>query len=210
MAHYFENTPSKKIKEYEFQTILFDERFIFKTAEGMFSKEEVDYGSRILLKYAQITENSDVLDFGCGYGPIGIVVQKRFPTINMTCADVNERAVEYAKVNAKVNKVHITATVSNGFDYFQNLQNLPKEHASTPALFDTILFNPPFSAGKKVCMDLIAQAKLHLKPNGTLQIVAPKKKGGESLAKHMHEVYGNIEVLGKSGGFWVWKAVRLK
>jgi 16S rRNA (guanine1207-N2)-methyltransferase len=198
-SHYFtkELSSTKRVLEHDFQTILFDQKFMFTTVDGLFSKDEVDYGSRVLLKYANLKDGQTVLDLGCGYGPVGIIVAKRFSKSKVVCSDVTDRALIYTQKNAEKNNVRIITILSDGFE------NIPSEFK-----FDVILFNPPFSAGKKVCMKLISDAKSVLSEHGTLQIVAPRKKGGESLANYMQEVYGNLEVLGKSGGFWVYSSRR--
>src|SRR3989338_634412 len=74
-------------------------------------------------------------------------------------------------------------------------------------LVDVIVFNPPQSAGKKLCMQMIYDAKEHLSFHGSLQVVARHNKGGETFSKYMQEVYGNVETLCRKGGYRVYKSV---
>jgi 16S rRNA G1207 methylase RsmC len=71
-------------------------------------------------------------------------------------------------------------------------------------MFDTILLNPPISADMDVCYEMIKKSSEHLKENGTLQLVARNRKGGSRLMECMKETFGNVEVLGRKGGFWVY------
>ena len=82
----------------------------------MFSKNNVDYGSYALLK---AIENEDiegnVLDFGCGYGAIGVILQNKFTNSVVISSDINSRAVELANINYQKNGMHNKAIVSDGF-----------------------------------------------------------------------------------------------
>jgi len=73
-----------------------------------------------------------------------------------------------------------------------------------PEKFDVILLNPPQTAGKKICFQMIEESKLHLNEKGTLQIVARPKKGGETLAQQMLKVFGNAYEIAKGAGFKVY------
>ena len=70
--------------------------------------------------------------------------------------------------------------------------------------FDTILVNPPQTAGKDICFQIIDEAKNHLNNNGLLQLVARHNKGGSVLEKHMKEIFGNVEQIVKGSGYRVY------
>ena len=108
-------------------------------------------------------------------------------------SDVNERALKLTRMNAKQFDVKIRVKKS---DLFETLDS-----------FDCILTNPPYVAGRKVIFELIEQAKDHLNPRGTLQLVARHQKGGKMLEKKMLETFGNVEILGKKAGFRVYQSV---
>lgn len=86
-----------------------------------------------------------------------------------------------------------------------NLYNAIREQS-----FDTIITNPPMKAGREICYQIIEQAKHHLNPNGTLQLVAFHKRGGAMLEKKMQEVFGNVETVAKKSGFRVYVSVKNK
>ncbi|HLD18841.1 MAG TPA: methyltransferase, partial [Candidatus Nanoarchaeia archaeon] len=133
----------------------------------------------------------DVLDIGCGIGILGIAAAKLFDA-NIVMSDINERAVMLAKKNIKLNNIEA--------DIFQG--NLYEKINKND--FDVVLTNPPQTAGKEICFQLIDQSKNHLKSNGTLQLVARHNKGGKTLSKKMQEVFGNVKVIAKKAGYWVY------
>ena len=81
--------------------------FRFKTDNGVFSKREVDFGSRLLIEAFEMPETAGpILDVGCGYGPIGLSIAKDFPNRIVHMIDVNERAIELARGNASQNQIN--------------------------------------------------------------------------------------------------------
>ena len=224
--HYF-TTDTKKVSQQNrtdvaartptiFTYLDLDTELTFTTASNVFAREYVDFGTRRLFKYMQIdsallqsqtesaqSQSCGVLDLGCGYGVVGIVVLARHPKLPVWFSDVTEQAILTTKRNLTQNKsLFLNSTYkvvrSDGFAH-PNLAS---------ANFGLILLNPPFSAGKQVCMRLIRESYEHLVTGGSLQFVAPRKKGGESLAKYAAELFTSCEVLGKSGGFWVYKCTK--
>jgi len=190
--HYFSKKPLGKIREERWKDHLLGQDIILNSASGMFSVTEVDFGTRVLISKAIIPDNASVLDLGCGYGAVGIAVKKAKPGCTVVMTDVNERALKYARKNCKQNMVECEVVNSDLFE------KLPDRK------FDTILTNPPFSAGKKLCIEIIKQSKDHLNPGGSLQLVAPHNKGGSSLKKVMEEIYGNVSELVKWSGYRVY------
>jgi 16S rRNA (guanine1207-N2)-methyltransferase len=165
------------------------------SAKGIFSKDELDAGSRVLVQSCIIQHDAKVLDLGCGYGAVGILLKRKEPSIDLTLSDINERAVKLTIMNLEL--LHLKAKVVKS-DGFKNI----KED------FDVILLNPPQSAGKAVCFRLIEDSFKHLMPNGSLNIVARPAKGGKTLAAKMQEVFGNVQVIGKGSRFSVYMSVR--
>jgi len=70
--------------------------------------------------------------------------------------------------------------------------------------FDTILVNPPQTAGKQLCFEMIEKSKEFLKKTGTLQLVARHNKGGKTLSLKMQEVFGNVKDIAKKSGYRVY------
>ena len=131
-----------------------------------------------------------VLDLGCGYGVIGIVVKAMHPTIQVTGIDINPRAVELAKENAKRNHVEMKTYVGDG------LTNIKQT-------FDTILTNPPIRAGKSVIYSLFRDSYVHLNEGGKLVVVIRKQQGANSAKQELETIYGNCEIRTKEKGYWI-------
>lgn len=196
--HYFVRRPKSKKKLYKFYAKLFGLPLIFHTASGIFSPNRIDKGTQTLTKYMDIKRKSKVLDFGCGYGPVGIIVKKLFPSCEVTMVEVNERAVQCAKKNVEENNVEAKVKQST---FYSSLKG---------EVFDVILANPPISAGMEVCYRIIDESYDHLNWGGSLQMVAKKRKGGRRLMERMEERFGNLEVLGRGSGYWVFSSKKLE
>src|SRR6478735_48136 len=103
--HYFSQQPQSKSSPKSWSYQLRDRQYTFTSDAGVFSRNEVDYGSKLLVE--QFNEPSiagDFLDLGCGYGPIGIALADSYQNRHVLMADVNERALELAQKNAAKNE----------------------------------------------------------------------------------------------------------
>jgi 16S rRNA G1207 methylase RsmC len=101
MAHYFDREQDSLLHPKIIKFAVQGKTFEFIVGSGVFSKDRLDQGSRMLIEHGIIRENWRVLDMGCGYGPVGITVKQLYPSIEVTLADVNERAMELTKLNLK-------------------------------------------------------------------------------------------------------------
>lgn len=191
MEHYFSKKQESPLNIKKIRQIIKDIEFEFYTASGIFSKERIDKGTLVLAERMIIGKKCYVLDIGCGIGVLGIAAAKLFDT-NVVMSDINERAVMLARKNAEMNNIKTEV-------YQGNLYEKIKKNN-----FDVILSNPPQTAGKKICFELIEQSKNYLKDNGTLQLVARHNKGGKTLSKKMEEVFGNVKVIAKKSGYRVY------
>lgn len=189
MSHYFENDKNLVSEIKSFNFAINDTNFIFNTDNGVFSKGELDFGTQLLIENVlKLDIHGNVLDLGCGYGPIGIILKKMFD-INVTMCDINNRAIHLTKMNAKKNSVLVDVINSDGFE------NITDK-------FDYIVSNPPIRVGKKKLYELLIDSKKHLKKSGELLIVVRKEQGALSLIKDM-SVYFNVKVLDKQKGFLI-------
>ena len=193
MSHYFENDKNLVSEIQSFSVLINNITFNFNTDNGVFSKGELDFGTKLLLdNVLKLNISGNILDLGCGYGPIGIVL-KKILNVNVTMCDINNRAIHLSKMNAKKNGVVVDIINSDGFD------NISEE-------FDYIISNPPIRVGKKKLYELLINAKVHLKKNGDLIIVVRKEQGALSLIKDM-SVYYSVNVIDKVKGFLIIKSV---
>ncbi|MGV8171599.1 MAG: class I SAM-dependent methyltransferase [Candidatus Woesearchaeota archaeon] len=199
MEHYFSEQPKSLFVEEIFEVEILGEKFVINSGSGLFSLKELDFGTRLLIENAKIPKTcTEILDLGCGYGIIGIALKRIHTDAHITMIDVNERAVRLSKKNCEENNVECTVLKSDIF-------SAPELHHKK---FDVILTNPPFSAGKKVCIEIIKQSFEHLNTDGLLQLVAPHNKGGESLKRAMLTVFGNAGELEKKRGYRVYISIK--
>lgn len=194
--HYFSKKPTSKVVEKVFEIKVDGSKIKFTTVSGVFSFGKPDRASLILLKNFPAF-SGDILDLGCGYGLIGITLKVTRPYLNVFMSDVNERAIRYARINAKNNNVTVTIVEGDGLSPWKG------------RLFDSIALNPPISAGKKVWVNLIFQAHDHLKNEGTLVCVGFHNKAGKTVEREMKEIFGNVLTLAKSGGVRVYMSRRI-
>ena len=194
MSHYFSEKQTSKPKLKKISAVHRGRKFEFYTASGVFSKSKVDKGTELLVNSMQIKENSDVLDLGCGIGIVGIAAASLFKA-NILMIDINDRALELAKSNLKLNNVNAEVRKSNLY------ANIKEE-------FEAIIVNPPMKAGKRICYEIIEKATMHLKDKGSLQLVARHNKGGKDLSSKMKEVFGNVKTISKKSGYMVYMAVK--
>ena len=169
--------------------------FEFIVSGGVFSSRGVDEGTKLLIEHADVPREGLLLDLGCGYGVVGIVFAKLYPRLRVYMVDVNPRAVELAKLNAKHNNVADRVTVLQG-----SLYNPVKG-----LRFNVILSNPPLAAGMETVEAIVRQAPEHLVEGGSLQLVL--RKGVERVKRVMEEVFGDCEVIAKKKGYTVLKSI---
>ena len=165
----------------------------FMTDAGVFSKGELDVGSRLLLD-ALPGLSGDVLDLGCGWGAIGVAIAKANKGARVVMADVNHRALGLARENCQRNGVTAEVIESDGMSAVMGRR------------FDAVVTNPPIRAGKQVIYKMFADAAISLKDGGALYLVIRKQQGAESCVKYLKTLFDSVEKLDKSAGFWVLKA----
>lgn len=190
MSQYFTNDNNLRS---EYRNIIYkyeDYSFNFTSDLGVFSKDRVDFGSKLLVEnyFKYGTKKRNVLDVGCGYGFIGITVSKIMDSY-VDMIDVNKRAVHLANLNINNLKANALAFVS---DIYCNIEKK----------YDVIISNPPIRAGKKVYMNIILDAINYLNDDGELWFVINKDQGAKSLIEKIKDVY-NVNVLDKDKGFFV-------
>lgn len=190
--HYFTENQTSPFKPAKILVKVRGMEIEIYTAGGVFSPKKIDIGTQLLIEKSHIEKGWKVLDLGCGYGAVGIILKKAIPSLAVVMSDVNSRAVKLAQMNAELHKLDVTVVQSDGYAALNRMQ------------FDTILLNPPQTAGKDVCFRLIEESAEHLLPGGTLQLVARTKKGGKHLSQKMEEVFGNVEPAAKGAGYRIY------
>ncbi|MDF9825554.1 16S rRNA (guanine1207-N2)-methyltransferase [Breznakia sp. PF5-3] len=192
MNHYFDDNQHLKSnrKEISFRFWCFD--YSFLSDNGVFSKDEIDEGSKVLLNAIKDADlGAKILDLGCGYGTIGIILKKTYVDKDVWMVDVNSRALQLAEENALRNDVKATIIKSNIFDSIND------------ECFDSIITNPPIRAGKQVIYKMFKESYEHLHSKGCLYVVIRKSHGAKSAQKYIDEVFGNCEIIKKDQGYYI-------
>src|SRR5574344_426312 len=189
MAHYFENDDELISKEKVTKAIINNQTYSFTTDYGVFSKKGLDFGTRTLLEKLDVSKLSGkILDFGCGYGPIGIYIANNCEA-EVHMIDINRRSLELARKNVNLNHVNVRVYES---DIYSKVTDK----------FDFIISNPPIRVGKKILYEILFKALDHLKDNGELWIVINKDQGAKSVMKDLEKEY-LVELKSKNKGFYV-------
>ncbi len=193
MGQYFDNEKLKSELNI-FKTRILNNEYSFYTDNGVFSKNKLDFGTRTLLESIDINEiHGKVLDVGCGYGVIDIILSKLI-NASFEGIDVNLRALHLASMNVKLNNV------SNVKFYESNV------YENVNSKYNFIITNPPIRAGKQVVYDIVMNARFHLEENGVLYIVIRKEQGAKSMLRDLQNYY-KTEVINKNKGFFVIKCI---
>ena len=188
--HYFTQHPAARGGHHTIETELRGFTLKLATEAGVFSRERVDRGTRLLIKHMEIAPADRVLDLGCGYGPVGIVAALLAPEGHITLVDINERAVSLAWRNLTLNSIaNAEALQGDGFAPLAG------------RTFDVIALNPPIRAGLAAVYRLIEAAPDHLAPGGRFYLVGRTKQGVIRISQKMSEVFGTAEEIAKGGGY---------
>lgn len=190
--HYYSNAPVSAHQEQEFSFTLEGDTLRFVTDAGVFSRARVDYGSEVLLG-ALPSFSGRILDLGCAWGAIGLMVAKKNPNAQVVLTDINERAAALCEKNRTNNAID-NAHVCHG-DGFEAVEGM----------FDAVLINPPVRAGKGVYYPLFESACKRLNASGALYVVLQKKQGAPSVKAYLQELFGvrMVETLERSAGYHV-------
>ena len=200
MSHYFQDDPNlaSNIKKISFEVNGLTMSLL--TDNGVFSKNHVDEGSLAFLKVILPHDlGNNILDLGCGYGTLGLTIAVAKKEARVTLADVNTRALNMCRRNAELLNVSQRVTI---------LQSDIYEKIEGP--YDSIVINPPIRAGKTVTYKMYEEAKQYLIDGGSLYVVIRKAQGAKSAAKFIESVFGNIQLLERDKGYYIYQAVKSK
>ena len=197
--HYYTTSPDSKS---DIRMIPYEaggKKYEFYTDHGVFSISRVDHGTDILINTVledyEPEDSGAILDMGCGYGPIGIVMADQYRPSPVVMLDVNERAMELAGRSASLNRVADSVTIV-------------KEEQLEGMQFRMVVTNPPIRAGKQTIYHLFALAQEKLLNGGSLYVVIRKNQGADSAVKELKRLFGNCETIEKKSGFHILKSVK--
>ena len=191
MNHYYTDNSDLDSDRKEFTYYFGNEVFRFTTDIGVFSKNNVDYGSYILIRSIVDKDlGATLLDLGSGYGPIGIILKRFHPDMDVEMVEVNSRAVELSRLNGVNNKTDIKV-------------HLCDDITALSHKFDTITLNPPIRAGKAVIYGLYEKSKIMLNEGGHLYIVIRKAQGAKSSIVKLETLFASVRIIERDSGYYV-------
>ncbi|MFD2925244.1 class I SAM-dependent methyltransferase [Halobacillus naozhouensis] len=197
--HYYSKRTDTKSDERSWSFTLRGIPLTFTTDHAVFSKREVDFGSRLLVEtFQQPSISGELLDLGCGYGPVGLSLANELKQRHVWMVDINERALVLAKRNAEQNDIENVSVLES--DRFSGIQGKQ---------FAAILTNPPIRAGKKTVHLMFEESRDALVNQGELWVVIQKKQGAPSAQNKLNELFGDVEVVEKKKGYYIFKAKKV-
>lgn len=189
--HYFAKQPQAQSRPGTVDLVLPDLHLRLATDRGMFSPDRVDLGTRVLLDSVPAPpDTGDLLDLGCGYGPIALTMAARSPQAIVWGVDVNERALECGRANAQ----------AAGLD---NVRFCLDEEMDTGTRFAAIWSNPPIRIGKPALHGLLSTWLSRLSPGGRAHLVVQKNLGSDSLQRWLETQGWPAERLTSRAGYRV-------
>lgn len=196
--HYYSERPKSESNRNTFTESLCGKDFTFVSDAGVFSKSGIDFGSRLLIEELHLPEISgNILDVGCGYGPIGLTIASLNKDRQVYMIDVNERALSLAKENATNNDVHNVTIIQS-----DQLQHVMDQR------FAMVVTNPPIRAGKSVVHGIFEQSADVLMDGGELWVVIQKKQGAPSAKKKLRTLFQSVEVVTRKKGYFILRCVK--
>jgi 16S rRNA (guanine1207-N2)-methyltransferase len=189
---YFSEKPHAESHPQQLTAVLRGKTFLFATDTSVFSKSSIDFGSRLLIEtFTEPDISGDLLDMGCGYGPIGIALAASFPARKMVMTDINQRAVRLASENVKKNRVSVEVVQG---DLYEQIHGK----------YAAIVTNPPIRAGKEIVSRILSESVNYLDEGGELWVVIQKKQGAPSALKLLRSIYGRVTVATRKKGYHVF------
>jgi 16S rRNA G1207 methylase RsmC len=173
--HYFSQEPKSEYQPKQIELDVAGEVFQVSTASGTFSPLRLDVGTSVLIDHLELApKDGNILDLGCGWGPIALNLAKHSPKAKVWAVDVNNRSLELTAENAK------TLGLSN-------IQTATPESVETDIKFSGIWSNPPIRIGKKELHRLLLTWLPRLEKGGSAYLVVQKNLGSDSLQKWLTE-----------------------
>lgn len=173
--HYFSSSPASTARPRTIRVVLAGHELEVYTASGVFSPDRVDTGTGVLLSTAPPTPpRGNVLDLGCGWGPIALTAALESPHATIWAVDVNERALELVRTSAA--KLRIP-----------NLTAVTPDEVPTDIEFSSIRSNPPIRVGKHELHSMLDRWLPRLIPGSEAWLVVGRNLGADSLHRWLQD-----------------------
>ncbi|MCL2454353.1 MAG: class I SAM-dependent methyltransferase [Micrococcales bacterium] len=190
--HYFSAEPTVADERREITVRLAGRQVTVETSGGVFSPGHVDLGTRVLLDHVdEPPASGDLLDLGCGWGPLALTAALRAPGLDVWAVDVNARALDLTTANAE----------RLGLDH---LRAVAPDQVPETVRFTTLWSNPPIRIGKPALHDLLGTWLRRLSDDGTAWLVVARNLGADSLHRWLADTLDRpVERAASAKGFRV-------
>ncbi len=191
-SHYFSAEPDRPERRQTITAMVWGSELQLITANGVFAADAVDRGTAVLLRESPIpTGRPRILDLGCGYGTIALAIALACPGAVVDAVDVNERALQLCRDNARAlgvaGRVHV----------------LRPDEADPETRYDEIWSNPPIRIGKEPLHALLLHWLDRLAPDGVARLVVAKNLGADTLQRWLGEQHYAVQRAASAKGFRV-------
>ncbi|MFI6260887.1 class I SAM-dependent methyltransferase [Micromonospora sp. NPDC051006] len=197
--HYFTAEPTTAARTREVEFTVADRDYTLASASGVFSAVRLDPGTAVLLRKAELPSPDtagDLLDLGCGFGPISCVLATTAPAATVWAVDVNERARELTAANAErigaADRVRVRAP----------------DEVPAQLRFAQLWSNPPIRIGKDELHELLLRWLPRLADDGVAWLVVARHLGGDSLHRWLVEQGWQVERQASQKGYRVLRVTR--
>ncbi len=173
--HYFSETPGSTFKPKNIQVEINGSLVSVTTSGGIFSPDHIDQGTGILLNHLdEAPPSGNIIDIGCGWGPIALALASHSPKATIWAIDVNERSLELTAANAA--KLGLT-----------NIKTCKPEDVPDDLVFSGIWSNPPIRVGKEVLHEILLKWLPRLADGAEGYLVVQKNLGADSLHRWLED-----------------------
>jgi 16S rRNA (guanine1207-N2)-methyltransferase len=180
--HYFSSDPAAPKKTVNIVLEVAGQEITIEAASGTFSSSKLDAGTAVLLKQDNhFPKDGNVLDIGCGWGPIGLAIAKLAKQTKVYGIDVNQRSIEQSNLNAEALGL-------------KNYWAMHSKDLAADMKFSAIWSNPPIRVGKKVLHELMETFIPRLEPGGKAMLVVQKNLGADSFQRWLASRFPESEV----------------
>lgn len=196
-SQYFEPDPAVASQRRAVELVLPDLTLHLQTDRGVFAAAGVDPGTKLLLLEGAAPPAGpvDLLDLGCGYGPIALALARRAPAATVWAVDVNRRALALCEANAKASGV-------------TNARVVEPDAVPEDVTFAEIWSNPPIRIGKPALHELLLTWLPRLRGGGRAWLVVQKHLGSDSLARWLDEQGWTATRRSARSGYRILEVVR--
>lgn len=197
--HYFSSSPESELKLRSIQASLAGTEYSLSTSNGIFSPERIDAGTQVLLATVPPPPpGGNLLDLGCGWGPIALSLALESPRATVWAVDVNQRALDLVRANAET----VGAT---------NVRAVMPDEVPDEVTFMAIWSNPPIRVGKNELHAMLEQWMPRLEPGCDAWLVVQKNLGSDSLHRWMDDTFASTLAVSRAAtnrGYRVLRARR--